>query len=163
MLQEFIHGPHRYPGGGDKSHQALDVLAALKCQFPRRVHFLPGNHELAQQTGQWIAKAEDDLNEQFRLGRPDGVRRRADRVYAAYLELFAAAPWPCARRTACSSATACPSASKLATFNPAVLEQEQSTRPELRPGGSVHALVWGRDVSRRERPGLSRRRWTPTC
>src|SRR5947209_6550944 len=51
VLQEVVHGPHRYPAGGDKSHQLLDLLAALKCQFPRQVHFLMGNHELAQWTG----------------------------------------------------------------------------------------------------------------
>src|SRR5262245_17386473 len=40
VLQELIHGPYRYPTGGDKSHQLLDLLAALKCQYPERVHML---------------------------------------------------------------------------------------------------------------------------
>src|SRR5436305_1736264 len=56
VLQELIHGPLRYVSGGDKSHQALDVLATLKSQFPHRVHMLLGNHELAQWTEQVIGK-----------------------------------------------------------------------------------------------------------
>lgn len=42
VLQELIHGPFRYPDGGDKSHQLLDLTAALKCEFPERVHYLLG-------------------------------------------------------------------------------------------------------------------------
>ena len=34
VLQEVVHGPNRYPGGGDKSHQLLDLVAALKVQYP---------------------------------------------------------------------------------------------------------------------------------
>ena len=35
VLQELIHGPLSYPDdGGDRSHQLLDVVAALKCQYP---------------------------------------------------------------------------------------------------------------------------------
>src|SRR5437762_2779759 len=50
VLQEVVHGPYRYPAGGDKSHQLLDLTAVLVAQYPGRVHFLPGNHELAQVT-----------------------------------------------------------------------------------------------------------------
>ena len=44
VMQEAIHGTYRYPAGGDKSHQLVDLFAALKCQFPHRVHYIPGNH-----------------------------------------------------------------------------------------------------------------------
>ena len=39
VLQELVHGKFRYPAGGDKSHQLVDLFAALKCQFPKRVHW----------------------------------------------------------------------------------------------------------------------------
>src|SRR5271168_2361882 len=42
VLQEVVHGPFLYTGGGDKSHQLLDLIAALKCQFPTRIHYLLG-------------------------------------------------------------------------------------------------------------------------
>src|SRR5258708_38780114 len=56
VFQEMVHGPFEYPAGGDKSHQLLDLVAALKCQYPRQVPFLPGNHELAQGTGRRVSQ-----------------------------------------------------------------------------------------------------------
>src|SRR5258708_4251265 len=92
VLQELIHGPHKYPAGGDKSHQLLDLFAALKCQFPRQVHMLLGNHELSQWTNRLIGKGNIDYNELFREGVKTAYGPQADNIYAAYLELFAAIP-----------------------------------------------------------------------
>ncbi|MFQ3652538.1 MAG: metallophosphoesterase, partial [Gemmataceae bacterium] len=50
VLQELIHGPFHYAQGGDKSHQLVEAALALMVQFPGRVHYLLGNHELAQRT-----------------------------------------------------------------------------------------------------------------
>src|SRR5262245_48376726 len=91
VLQEVVHGPFRYPEGGDKSHQLVDLTAALACQFPGRVHFLLGNHELAQWHNQRVGKGDDDYNDLFRQGVTRAYGGRGDDVYAAYLELFAAA------------------------------------------------------------------------
>src|SRR5919204_3681296 len=92
VLQELVHGPHRYPAGGDKSHQLLDLLAALKCQYPRQGHLLLGNHELAQWTDQAIAKVDSDLNVLFREGVATAYGAHAATIYAAYEELFAVVP-----------------------------------------------------------------------
>src|SRR5437016_7071844 len=92
VLQELIHGPHRYPAGGDKSHQLVDLLAALKCQHPRQVHLLLGNHELAQWTGQAIAKSDSELNSLFRAGVDTAYGASAAEIYAAYLDLLAVVP-----------------------------------------------------------------------
>jgi len=83
VLQEVVHGPYFYPAGGDKSHQLLDLTAALKCQFPRQVHFLLGNHELAQCTQRRVSKGDLDLNEVFREGVGTAYGGRAPEVYAA--------------------------------------------------------------------------------
>src|SRR5438132_703592 len=91
VLQEVVHGPFRYPAGGDKSHQLLDLVAALKCQFPRQVHFLLGNHELAQWQGHRIAKGLDNQNDLFALGVENAYADWAARILEAYNELFAAA------------------------------------------------------------------------
>src|SRR5262249_55954179 len=92
VLQEVVHGPFRYPTGGDKSHQLLDLIAALKCQFPANVHFLIGNHELSQGTRRRIAKNNIDLNDLFREGVASAYGSRADEVYRGYEELIAASP-----------------------------------------------------------------------
>ena len=45
VLHELIHGDHFDPAGAEDSWISLARAAELKCDFPRQVHFLPGNHE----------------------------------------------------------------------------------------------------------------------
>jgi Calcineurin-like phosphoesterase len=129
VLQELIHGPRLYPGenGGDRSHQLLDLVCALKCQFPDRVHLILGNHELSELTGRPIAKNGTALNALFRLGLNTAYGARSREVYAAYLELFAALPL--AVRTS-NRVFAC------------------HTIPDaMKRHGTVYNLTWGRDTS----------------
>jgi hypothetical protein len=147
VLQEVIHGHYRYPAGGDKSHQLLDLIGALTCQFPRQVHFLLGNHELSQWTNQLIAKGDDDFNQLFREGVGTAYLSRAKEVYAAYLDLLAAAPLAVRTENRVFLSHSQPSARRLEKFNLQVLEQEEQSSEDLRFGGSVHALLWGRDTS----------------
>jgi hypothetical protein len=147
VLQEVIHGPHRYAHGGDKSHQMVDLVAALKCQFPRQVHMLLGNHELAQWTGQKVAKEEFDLNAIFRVGVDSAYGSRADEVYTAYLDLFAVVPLAIRTPNRVFLSHSLPTAARLAAFDPAVLERDTHEPSDLKTGGRVHALLWGRDTT----------------
>lgn len=147
VVQEVVHGPHRYPGGGDKSHQALDVVAALKVQFPHRVHFLLGNHELAQATGRRVGKENGVMNVQFRAGVEEAYGDKASAIYDAYLELFAACPLAVRTPNRVFLSHSLPPAARLACFDPDCLLREQTTPADVKPGGSVYDLVWGRDVS----------------
>src|SRR5262249_23734380 len=146
VLQEVVHGPNRYPdNGGDKSHQLLDLVAALKSQFTRQVHYLPGNHEFGQLTGRAILKGDDNLNESFERGVATAYRDRAAEVYAAYLELIAAAPLILRTSNRVVLTHSLPSALKFEHFRLADLERE-SVPEDMDSNGSVHLLVWGRDV-----------------
>jgi hypothetical protein len=146
-LQELVHGPFHYPDGSDKSHQLVDLLAALKCQFPARVHVLLGNHELAQWTNQWISKANTDLNDRFRAGVEFAYAGRAGEVYAAYLELFAVVPLAVRTPRRIFLSHSLPSARRLEAFDPGRLTEDLADEQDLQPGGLVHALVWGRDTT----------------
>ncbi len=147
LVQELIHGPFRYPTGGDKSHQLVDVICALKCQYPDRVHYLIGNHELAQATGQRVMKHEDDLNEQFLHGIRLAYGERADEVYALYLELFAVIPFALRTKNRIYLSHSLPPPRLLDQFDPSALLHDPSLEADLAPGGSLYALVWGRDTS----------------
>ena len=146
VLQEVIHGPFHYPAGGDKSHQLLDLMAALKCQFPRQVHFLLGNHELAQYTQRRISKGDLDLNQSFREGVGTAYGGRAPEVYAVYQELLGIVPLALRTPNCVLLTHSLPPASRLADFDPAVLERDVSGDGDVVPGGAVHSLVWGRDT-----------------
>ena len=147
VLQEVVHGPFRYPQGGDKSHQLVDLVAALKCQYADRVHFLLGNHELAQWRGQRIAKGDDDQNQLFRLGIENAYGDWADTIAAAYDELFAAADLAIVTPNRVFLSHSLPSARNLPGFELAALEKDDFEPADLSLGGPVHAIVWGRDTS----------------
>jgi len=147
VLQELIHGPFEYPEGSDKSHQLFDVVAALKCQYPRQVHLLPGNHELAQFTGRPIEKNDRELNLQFRRGVESAYGGRAEEVYAAYGKFFGALPLALRTPNRVYLSHSLPSPRRMESFDPSVLERDEVGPEELQPGGSIYALLWGRDTS----------------
>jgi hypothetical protein len=148
VMQEAIHGKFRYPNGGDKSHQLVDLFAALKCQFPNRVHYIPGNHELAQWTARPVMKADENLNRLFEEGVRTGYGPEAGpEVYQAYLELFQTLPLALRAPNGVLMCHTLPSARAMALFDPVKLEREQFEPADLEPGGTVHSLLWGRDTS----------------
>ena len=146
ILQEVVHGTFRYPGGGDKSHQLLDVVAALKCQFPARVHFLLGNHELAQWQNQRIAKGDDDQNALFRLGVENAYGTSAGAILEAYDALFAAADLMVLTANRVCVSHSLPTAKQVPAFELTTLERDALDPADLALGGAIHSLVWGRDT-----------------
>jgi hypothetical protein len=146
VLQELVHGPYHYPAGGDKSHQLLDLAAALKCQFPRQVHYLLGNHELSQWTSRRICKGEMDLNAEFRKGIASAYGERAAEVYAIYEELFRVVPLALRTPNRVYLSHSLPPEGRLLVWGPESLERDEPSDGDLLPGGAVHSLVWGRDL-----------------
>lgn len=148
VMQEAAHSKFRYPTGGDKSHQLVDLFAALKAQYPSRVHYLPGNHELAQWTGRKVLKADEDLNALFE----DGVRtaygpQLGPQVYQTYLELFKALPVAVRAANGVLVSHSLPPARAIRLFDPARLERDEYEPADLEPGGSVYSILWGRDTT----------------
>ncbi len=48
VLQELVHETNKYDDERpDRSHRLVDLVSALKCQYPQRVHLILGNHELS--------------------------------------------------------------------------------------------------------------------
>ncbi|QDU22507.1 metallophosphoesterase [Urbifossiella limnaea] len=148
VFQELIHGNYRYPSGGDKSHQLVDLFAALKAQFPRQVHYLPGNHELAQWTGRKVLKADADLNAAFEQGATAAYGPEfGPQVYQTYLDLFKALPVALRTPNRVLVSHSLPSARQMSQFDPLRLLAAEYTDADLQPGGSVHGVLWGRDVT----------------
>jgi hypothetical protein len=147
ILQELVHGPHRYPAGGDKSHQLVDLYAALKSQFPAQVHYLLGNHELSQWTARAIAKGDVDYNAIFREGIGIAYGAFAAQVYDAYFQLFAVLPLVIRTANRVLLSHSLPYASKRAAVTLEVMQRDEWKPDDLRPGGAAHAIVWGRDTS----------------
>jgi hypothetical protein len=146
VVQELVHGGFTYPAGGDRSHQLVDLTAALMCQFPGRVHYLLGNHELSQATGRRISKGEQDLNQDFEVGVDTAYRERAPDILGAYNEFWEALPVALRTPNRVFLSHSLPPESRLEAFDLAALERDPSEEADLLPSGSVHSLVWGRDT-----------------
>ena len=93
VLQEVCHGGPAYPqGGGCMSHTMLEDVAKLKVAFPKQVHFLMGNHELAEITEYPIQKNKQMLNLSFRMGMQHMYGPATDKVREAYVEFLQSCP-----------------------------------------------------------------------
>lgn len=149
VLQELIHGPWMYTGenAGDRSHQLVDLVCALKCQYPERVHLILGNHELSELTGRPIAKNGTALNALFRLGLNTAYGPHANDIYAAYLELFAALPLAVRTSNRVFICHTIPDGAELDATDLNVLELDSWPPETLKRHGTVYNLTWGRDTA----------------
>ncbi len=147
VLQELIHGPDRYPAGGDSSHRLLDLLAALKCQYPERVHCLLGNHELSQWTRRAIMKGDEDLNRLFEQGVQTAYAARADEIIAAYDELFVVLPVALRTPNRIFLSHSLPRAKRLDTWELAAICTDDLAPHDIKLNGCIHAIVWNRDLT----------------
>lgn len=147
VLQEVVHGKFRYPNGGDKSHQLLDLFAALKCQFPSQVHLLLGNHELAQWSNRLVLKDDKDQNAVFREGvieayGPD----KGPAIYDGYMRLFGVLPLALRTPNRIFLSHSLPREKFLPRFELRHLETDVFPAEDLTVGGSVYEMTWGRDT-----------------
>lgn len=148
VLQELVHGEHRYgEDGGDRSHQLVDVVAALICQYPGRVHLILGNHELSELTGRSIAKNGVKLNALFRRGIEDAYGTAADEVEAAYHQLFRGLPLAARTPNRVFICHTVPDGTMLDRFDVDLLAADDWPPTATARGGTVYAITWGRDTS----------------
>jgi hypothetical protein len=148
VLQELIHGPRMYPDDkGDKSHQLVDLVCALKCQYPDRVHLILGNHELSELTGRSIGKNGVPLNALFRLGIGTAYGDKGDAVYSAYKNLFASLPLAVRTPNRVFLCHTIPDALELDGLDLGVLELDEWPPEAMKRHGTVYALTWGRDTA----------------
>lgn len=149
VLQELVHDIHADPEQGrpDLSHRLVDVVCALKCQYPDRVHVILGNHELSELTQRPIAKKGLPLNEGFFAGLTQTYGDAAPEIYAAYLDNFAALPIAVRTPNRVLAIHTLPEARDLEDFDVSALKSKGWTDEQSRRGGPIYAMTWGRDNS----------------
>lgn len=149
VLQELVHDPRIRPDDGDvdPSHRLVDLVCALKCQYPDRVHLILGNHELSELTGRSIAKNGFALNALFLKGIETTYGDAAEAVHDAYLRLFAALPIAVRTPNRVMICHTIPDGPRLDELDLTVLEVDEWPEESLRRGGTIYALTWGRDTS----------------
>ena len=147
VLQELIHGPYYYPDDrGDRSHQLVDVVCALKCQYPDRVHLILGNHELSELTHRPIAKGGMPLNALFRLGINTAYGAAGAAIYEAYRTLFAALPLAVRTPNRVFLCHSVPDPIDLEDFDTGIFALDDWPDEAKARHGAVYGITWGRNI-----------------
>jgi hypothetical protein len=149
VLQEPTHDTRVNPDEGDvdRSHRLIDLICALKCQYPSRVHLILGNHELSEFTGRSISKNGFALNGLFRQGVEQSYGEHAGEVVAAYHDLFRSLPLAVRTPNRVFLVHTIPDAAALGSLDLEVLRREEWPPEAIARGGTVYALTWGRDTN----------------
>ena len=142
ILHEIIHEEVEVFEGEDTSYQLLLDAARWKCEFPGQVHFLLGNHDLAQVNRHEITKngrvVTMDFENAVRKAFGDGAK-----VMEAINTFLRSLPLAGRTKNRVMFSHSLPSPRLLPSFDPTVLSRVP-TDEDLNERGSVHALVWGR-------------------
>ena len=148
VLQELVHEINKNDDDRpDRSHRLVDLVSALKCQYPQRVHLILGNHELSELTGRTIGKDGHALNLRFRQGMELAYGARTHDVYEAYLVLFAALPLAVRTLNRVFVCHTLPDARYLEDLDLALLHADHWSEEAMKRGGTIYALTWGRDTT----------------
>ena len=145
VLQEACHGGLNYPnGGGCMSHTLVEDIAEYKNEYPLQVHFLLGNHELAELTDYPIQKNRQMLNVLFRHGLQYMYGPAAERVRQALLGFLRSCPLAVRLPNGMFICHSVPEHVDSRGFDTSIF-----TRPmdpaEFAEHGAIFDLVWGRD------------------
>jgi hypothetical protein len=145
ILQEVCHGGLVYPqNGGCMSHAMLEDVAMLKVKFPAQVHFLLGNHELAELTDYPIQKNKVMLNLLFRLGMQQMYGEATERVREAFLPFLQTCPLAVRLPHSEFVSHSIPEFCDSRRFDVSIFEREIPFGEYFERSG-VFQLVWGRD------------------
>lgn len=148
VLQEACHGGPAYEeSGGCMSHAILEDIAALNVEFPERVHFILGNHELAELCDYPIQKNRQLLNLQFRLGLQQMYGPAADEVHQSILGFLWSCPLAVRLPWGAMISHSLPDQADRRGFDPAVLRRELA-KEDCHEESDVFRLLWGRDYRR---------------
>ena len=145
VLQEVCHGGPTYPqNGGCMSHTLLEDVAKLIVQFPGRVHFLLGNHELAELTDYPIQKNRQMLNVMFRLGLQQMYGEATERVREASFQFLLSCPLAVQLPGGLFISHSLPNDVAAHGFDASIFSRQPETT-EYYERTSIFELVWGRD------------------
>ena len=148
VLQEVCHGGPTYPeNGGCMSHTMLEDVAQLKVKYPERVHFLLGNHELAEMTDYPIQKNRQMLNLAFRLGLQQMYGPAAEKVREAFIPFLESCPLAVRLPHGVFISHSIPENCDQRRFDTSILQRKLQFSEYFERTG-VFQLVWGRDHRR---------------
>ena len=145
ILQEVIHSSNVAHEGVRRSFEVLTELARLKALYPKRVHMIVANHDIAQACGHYIVKGGSILNMTFEAGLREAYGPLKPEVRESFSQLVYSMPAAARSRTGVFIAHSLPEPKGLESFDPTTLDAP--VEPDHLMSSSVAGMVWGRDLS----------------
>ena len=143
VLQELIHGGPQDDRGGDLSYRLLEEAAALKIRYKSQVQMILSNHDLCEILGANITKSGMNTSAVFWRGIENAYGSAWPEVHGAYRRFLAALPLAVRTPNGLFISHSTPQGDALESFDYSIFQRALAMEDYL-PGGSVHALVWGR-------------------
>jgi len=147
ILHELIHGDRFDANGADGSWELLYRAAELKCDFPRQVHFLLANHDLAQIHGEGIMKAGLSVCEAFNAGVKRDFAGQAAMVNVAITEFLLSLPLAIRTHNGLFFCHSLPTDDQIPTYDYTVFNRPLTGPDYKRRTGPVYQLIWGRHMT----------------
>ncbi len=146
LLQEMVHG-EKLVNGRDLSYRMVAEAAQLQLRADDRVHVLLSNHELAQVTGEDIAKHGVSSVESFHRGLEYVFGGDGDKVHESFEHYVKSLPLAIRCGNGVMFAHSLPSPRKRDAFDPLILNRGLTAQDLVGPGGSAYLMVWGRNLT----------------
>lgn len=153
MLHELIHG-ETLVDGMDLSYRNLAIVAQLVRTYPRQVHPILANHELAQCHRMSVSKGGGDQVAMFDDGLDYVFNDRAEEVATAIREFILAMPLVLRAENGLWCAHSIPDR---LSFDEGAFDRPLCTADYQSPNGVAWCVVWGRLHDPRHVAALLRR------
>lgn len=144
ILQELLHSTYR--DTPDRSYQLLEEAAILKTVYPRQVHILLGNHDIAELCGLETLKQGRSVLKAFDAALEEAYHFNKDVVRRAYNRFLSSMPWAAATAQGLFLCHSLPDAQYVGLFSREFFTQA-GPHEDMGRGSAVFHLTWGRDLS----------------
>lgn len=156
VIQEIIHGPLDPASGHDRSVELMLRAARLKINYPEKVLFLLGNHDVAQLAGGEITKEGRGVCNAFAAGLADAFGEEAEEVMQAVFEFIRSMPLAVRSRNGVFIAHSLPSPGRMEAAGVEILQRPYVFN-DFHRGGSVYDWTWGRNQTDEQMDALARK------
>jgi len=143
IFHEVIHNGHPEVPNEDHTFIMLIQVVKLKIAFPDQVHYLMGNHEMAQCSGEEVLKGGHRMLKIFTNGLHARFREHADMALQAISDYLLTLPIAIRTENRIWMSHSLPSKRHLAQFDDAIF-QDTLEGQHVVSDKSLRALLWDR-------------------
>ena len=146
IFQELIHGPVDEKTGQDRSVEILLRAARLKIKSPDKIHFIMGNHDLAQFSGNEIAKEGRGVCKGFVTGVEFCFgAEAAEQIVPAVNNFLQSMPIAARFANNVWASHTLPSPNRQEVAGYEIFSRNNYAPEDYKRSGGVYEWTWGRD------------------